>query len=210
MLAPSEKHLENWIVETGYFNSNDARCLQQYRLPSGITDLIYLDNGITLMELKRGKIDASALMQTARYLRDLKAIAKTSLDLVRPPLDGKATIYDPPITAMLIGHALDNDNLLIAAQAIGIDVLLYDYQQDTGEYDFIDADIPRLSLEEKLPFITGDIGLEIQEAYTRNVTDAVRAPDGTPLQAMVIFAELWKLENEHGIKPFYDIEGIVQ
>lgn len=210
-IAPSEKHLEDWIVDTGYFTLPQAKILRQYQLPSGIIDLIYLDgNGLQLIELKKGRIDSKALMQTARYLRDLNGISKTALDLVRPPLDRYAQIYDPKLTTTLIGYGVKEDNLLIAAQAIGIDIVSYEYDSNQDSYEFFDVEAPPLLIEDKIQYVTGDIGMYIQEAFTIKQRDMPISPEGVPLHAMLVYHELFTLETKYGIKPFYDDEGAIQ
>jgi hypothetical protein len=99
--APSEKHLEDWIVNNfdyfgeimesdGYdygdnciypddehviFGFADNVIARQAKLPSGYPDLIIADNmHVSAVELKKGAITYDTLGQCLRYMHDLKEI----------------------------------------------------------------------------------------------------------------------------------------
>jgi len=97
MKAPSEKHLEDWIVDypeyvgysvddidpddwwDGFLPLINRVLTRQTKLPSGISDLIVLATGIqdisiAVVEIKRNAINADTLAQTLRYMRDIREI----------------------------------------------------------------------------------------------------------------------------------------
>lgn len=105
MKAPSEKHLEDWIIKNssqfkpssnsdGYslmelylhqvyqidvYNNNpyaDSIFLRQVELSSGKPDLIGIrDNHIVVIELKKDSINERCLIQLAKYVRELQYMA---------------------------------------------------------------------------------------------------------------------------------------
>lgn len=102
MIAPSEKHLEDWIVanlrwfsscivDDGYTYDHygavelspgrwvqpcgDRLIARQFPLPHGIADLILrTDDSIFVAELKKGAIDAKSVVQCARYIHDVREV----------------------------------------------------------------------------------------------------------------------------------------
>jgi hypothetical protein len=95
VIAPSEKHLEDWIVanpDKVYARLDDPNeywdgtvdfisriVKRQCNLPSGRCDLIALATGmrdysLAAIELKRDALDTKTVAQCLRYIRDLKEI----------------------------------------------------------------------------------------------------------------------------------------
>lgn len=209
MIAPSEKHLEDWLLkhpgviigdEEGY------KAFQQYVLPSGITDLIFFGGSapIILIELKKGKVDARALTQTFRYLRDLRAIAKIALDIIRSPFDATSRMHDPKIKAVLIGHGLDDKNLLIAAEMGDVEILTYDYNPETDDYDFEEHSAPVLDLATKYEYAQGHLGEAIQNGFVANVNERLEMNGGPTLKDIVEGIEIFMLKQDYGVVPFWE------
>lgn len=143
MKAPSEKHLEDWIIANGLVyqigcTPNDgpddpdyaesdylsviAKLLgRQVRLPSGICDLIGITNfkrpAITVFELKRGPVDSHSLAQCLRYMRDIKTICEEVLH----PSEGYTTLHLGAIDAAAEYRALYYMPLVTGA-LVGSDV----------------------------------------------------------------------------------------
>lgn len=69
-IAPSERHLEDWIVAHNPFNLKLID--RQLAVPSGVIDLLYANEhgALVIMELKKGRIDDHAVGQMARYAAD--------------------------------------------------------------------------------------------------------------------------------------------
>jgi len=157
-LAPSEKHLEDYLWETpgalGWFDvpPHGAAPMvefrwRQLRLPSGIVDLVgsCFYNSLFIAEVKKGPIDAAAFAQLMRYMHDFKQIMFNTFDryqaLYRPEWDRVArhplihgNWEDILLQGALIGHGVKDEALLIACEACNVDV--YFYTLSDGEYLF--------------------------------------------------------------------------
>lgn len=206
--APSEKHLEDWVVnnpdvvigqEEGY------RMFRQYGLPSGITDLIFYGGSrpIVLVELKKDEINAKTLAQALRYMRDLKEIAKIALGIIRHPLHPEGRFYDPKIHGVLIGSSIKDENLLIAAEAGDIEVMTYEYDSESDTYEFTDHSTQHVPLDIRLSYAEGPLGTAIQDAFVANVKRREELngyPDFTDLLELL---ELNRIEKDHGVMPVW-------
>lgn len=163
--APSEKHLEDYLwehpealgmvgVPPQYGDDFPVYrfALRQFRLPSGIVDLVGFDYRLCAFELKKGTLTARALTQLLRYMRDLKWTVDQILfdcsesDFARPWLD---QYWHPEyawasrlVGGVLIGHDIEDDNLLVACAAVGVDVYVYDFIN--GRYEFDDVNVPTI------------------------------------------------------------------
>lgn len=143
--APSEKHLEDWLWNNeSEFNAQTCSdpafekrfVARQVSVPSGVIDLVGIDaQGVELyiVELKRGDIDAKALAQVLRYSRDISDLCFfVWADLADDPATRyTASCLLEPVEdiarKVLIGHSIKDENLLVACEATGISVYLYDY-----------------------------------------------------------------------------------
>lgn len=176
MKAPSEKHLEDWIVnnfqclgdvldveeyppypcepdawisETEYiFPYFDRLLKRQPRFPFGRADLIVKGwSNISAVELKAGTIDGETVSQVQRYMSALTYIYKSVVEVARhdtpdfkphfPYLE--TLLLDMGLNAvggMVLGHSLKDKNLLPLCSALGIEVVLYEYDPATNVYRF--------------------------------------------------------------------------
>lgn len=149
-LAPSEKHLEDWIISLGNFNHviekaldmefgilpNDCKLVgRQYPVSSGYIDLLYSNPlWFEVVELKRHAIDAAALHQALRYAGDIittecDEIIGNYANTVFPDTFDTSRISS--VSSVLIGHSVDN-NTLLACLGANVQVLTYKYID--GEY----------------------------------------------------------------------------
>jgi hypothetical protein len=97
---------------------------------------------LCVIEIKKGDINSHTLAQCLRYIRDLKGIYlhtrhpddPDDASLYRKYKD--ATLIDEAvgipfeITGMLIGYEIPDKNILTASEAAGIEVGLYDYDEN--------------------------------------------------------------------------------
>lgn len=212
--APSEKHLEDWIVKNPYPIIGDvtnAKAVRQYQLPSGITDLIFwgdadtLSSAVLLVELKKRAINAAAFAQACRYLRDLRAIGKIALDIMRNPYDGGMIRYDPKITGVLIGHSIEDKNLLIAADMADITLVTYQYNAETNDYVFEEHHAEVLPLRVRYEYACDVIGIAIQEAWAKRVEELAKCQesDTPPIQDFIDGIDIFLLEKDYGVVPFW-------
>ncbi len=141
---------EHWDGNIYYIRQIVGR---QIELPSGKCDLLVLATGeedlsLCAVEIKRDSIDSRAIAQCLRYMRDLKEVLywmTVPLDetVERLPSYSKRGIFDylhgygPEITGMLIGHGIEDENLLIACKAASIKVLSYDYRNKSYTFESI-------------------------------------------------------------------------
>ncbi|MCZ2078946.1 MAG: hypothetical protein LC130_28600 [Bryobacterales bacterium] len=154
--APSEKHLEDWLWEhpesLWTFGSPDEAKVnnqyqfhfRQYPLASGRPDLIGQMAGhfLLVVELKKGPVTYKALGQVLRYRKDLTAmLGAVAEDYVMAREENHEYIvgYGPTrkaidggkVRSILVGHGVEDDNLLLACESAGVVVMSYVYTNDS-------------------------------------------------------------------------------
>lgn len=171
-IAPSEKHLEDWIVS----NPDVLWCDDEYSLeympfsvvkrqlvlPSGRLDLLLSSgHGFYVTELKKGAIDAKALAQVLRYMGDLHRVWIHALsDLSLWP--NVAAFLMESSYGMLVGSSI-SDDILIAANAANISVVLYDY--DDGMFQFEGVFSPLIEAEIFQDYARGYLGVGMRNKF---------------------------------------------
>lgn len=158
MKAPSEKHLEDWIVanrelfepqEELHFPYLERIIARQPRLPSGIADLIGVNcDQVVVVELKRDLIDEKVIGQTLRYMANLKRMWNHAwqIGLKRDGSEQYTYCFRQPLSlvhglrgevgGLIVGHRIEKQSVIDAAAGAGIDVVTYDYVDDS--YVFYD------------------------------------------------------------------------
>lgn len=142
MLAPSEKHLEDWMVhavESGQFEWAKRLIGRQVVLPSGIADLLLLtSNWLTVVELKKGDINDHTIAQVLRYMGDLRGIYEAIVcdlhDQETITWDEFDLIYgshDPDVQGMVIGATVSDPHLSPVCEAAGISLVRYHFDGST-------------------------------------------------------------------------------
>lgn len=163
-LAPSERHLEDWIWTNPLcLGENEAPGCEgepQYRLldrqsplPSGIVDIVAHDGRLTLLELKKGEIDFRAVVQVLRYMNDVKAIwYELMLDhfMERRPhynavkyhdmVNGSA--FDQFVRGILIGRSVKDSRLHLACAVANVEIWTYRFD---GQHYHFNENIPRIT-----------------------------------------------------------------
>jgi hypothetical protein len=177
-LAPSEKHLEDWIVANPHLfvpnwwllSTSEGRhyaplieyiISRQTKLSRGIADLIVnTPAGVAVVELKKGTIDTDAIVQVLRYMADLEEIR------IFVDIEMRATIpefqYHLPleddIWGYVCGHSIFEKKVLSVCHALRITPVLYTYQCGTYEFD-TPADVrPPQVIDVACDFSHGAIG----------------------------------------------------
>jgi hypothetical protein len=186
MIASSEKHLEDWIVAR-LVNGDPMKDIfsglynylgRQVALPSGFCDVLVgthnTETGrycLCPIEIKKGVVDLKALAQVLRYMRDIRQIWKFAIAGL-PDLDPGClghVMNIPQVTGALLGYDI-SDEVHIAAQSAGIEVILYEF---TGQgYELYLQDPPTAdSKEAKVYFQYAEtpIGYMIRENYIENL-----------------------------------------
>lgn len=199
MKAPSEKHLEDWIVDNPskafyqlepYEDKWDGRMplfetliARQAKLPSGICDLVAIDTGegfdcIYAVELKKGAIDSDAICQCMRYMYDFKDMVKhakmhTSHHAFEYPLH-----FSQETKGIVIGHSLSDGNLVKSAEAAHILLVTYEYLEN-GEYVFEAHENWRENHHETMiEYSYGIIGRSIQNIVNARIAHHEEYPHG--------------------------------
>ena len=183
MKAPSEKHLEDWLFEDANrlpnaaccFGRNDFNVYRQLQLSSGILDLLYIeDDSMTVVELKKGEIDAYALTQILRYIGDLKIVWEECVGEISCSPEYLAS--NPPryhgglkVSGILIGYKCSNQ-VMVAAEAANVGVMKYEY--DGTNYE-IDWDYHDYRWNQANPLIYSDIG-DAMVRMARNFMKKIR------------------------------------
>lgn len=160
-LAPSEKHLEDYLwghpEALGMIYAPDPTpeysfIFRQFRLPSGIVDLLGFDYRLVAFELKRGTVTSQALAQLLRYMCDLKHAVDRFLFECQEHERLRAWAHyhwtnegadvHNFVRGVLIGNDVEDKNLLIACAACGVNV--YTYRFDGSLYTFEQAYTPEI------------------------------------------------------------------
>lgn len=146
-IAPSEAHLEEWVYKNptqfGEYDEDgdwqrymDFILDQQYALPSGIADFVGRTRlgafPLCAVELKKGEIDSRALAQVLRYMSNLSEF----VEIIRQSHymrnrysheDLHALYWRRHVSGLLVGHRIEDQNLLIACAKCDVHVVLYTY-----------------------------------------------------------------------------------
>lgn len=162
-VGPSEKHLEEWIVNHPRLFSYlcgrtdewipiaDAIIARQCPLRTGVADLIIRSTWgggcLSVVELKLGEIDARAIAQIVRYLGDLHDIANTaaSTEYAHEHFSGydRSRFHELAVNGILIGSGIKERDLLWACEALGIRVFIYSYNPKYKGYVFVPIGIKK-------------------------------------------------------------------
>lgn len=159
MKAPTEKHLEDWIVDHNAYELDEgyhqdmfgAIVARQFRLPYGIADLITQRcESVTVIEIKQGVIDEKVLTQCARYMRQLRQIYYWVFceAMMTDNPDHQQYRFTPlhtpevepyfhaEINGVVIGSHISHAYIPLIATHMSIDVFSYDYDQQDDWYVF--------------------------------------------------------------------------
>lgn len=178
MIAPSEKHLEDWIVanckqvypnywslDRNVYSPMIERVIKrQPRLPNGRPDLlVWSGNSVAVVELKKGPIKPEDIMQCLRYMHDVQDIGfQKHVDTVNGT-DVRVripSIQDGAIIGYVVGHQSPNDNLMLACIELKVTPIIYDF--DGEMYHF------------SLPVLPQDASREVIQDWTHGaVGDAI-------------------------------------
>jgi hypothetical protein len=136
----AERDIEDYLFENpgsviaGSFAPVTRWLYRQYKLPSGIADLIGITvNGdIVVVEVKNVAIDASALTQVSRYAYDIDLmidamICRQSIDKYRdgaPRFCLGETFKRPVIFKVVIGRSIDNKTMY-EAEALHVHAMCF-------------------------------------------------------------------------------------
>lgn len=145
MIAPSEKHLEDFLFSKPHiiFPIQTRVIARQYKLPSGIADMVLAHlQRLAVVELKKGAIDAITIAQCLRYMGDMQGI----LEGVLGRLYAQGSLNQGEFTAafiripqyvqgVVIGKSFEDEKLITVCEAANICALTYDYLND-GTYSF--------------------------------------------------------------------------
>lgn len=184
--APSEKHLEDWIVanpelfgedydEDQIYPYVETIVGRQVRLPSGIADLMgAAGDQFAVVELKAGAIDETCVGQVLRYMGDLKHLWMSSY--LDAPDETKhlhqywqyegAGIMNgdfPEIQGFIVGHSVKNYSLVTPAHWNGIEIITYDLTDDGYIFERVTPDISQKRYEAMHEFSYGIIGETMRE-----------------------------------------------
>lgn len=214
-IAPSEKHLEDWFANDMQAlienppegaNPHNAKVYRQYVLPSGIADILLIGSAHTLVvELKKGAINRRAFTQIMRYLRDINDIQRIALGIMRHPNNWEYRKYDPRVSGILVGHSIeDDDDLLIAAEMVGVTVMTYKYHPDEKVYTFESHKAKRVDLLKKYSYVQSELGLSIQDAWVRNIDSDAKGEWEPSMYDLQESVDTFLLIERHGVKTFYD------
>lgn len=154
-IAPSEKHLEDWLWDHQQFVFGkvgigiNAECprysirARQVHLPSGIADFVGVCNGAfpLVVELKKGPIDSKAFAQIVRYMADIEDLIDRAIaDYAFATFNSAEAQYVKQYAAtgacgILIGSSVKDPRLLYPMSRLNIAVYKYKYLD--GIYRFL-------------------------------------------------------------------------
>lgn len=173
-LAPSEKHLEQWIVDNFPYvreaipQFNMRRIVaRQLPLSTGIPDLIVaVKLGVRVIELKKGVVDGAAVAQVIRYIGEIDYMYGWAMSRITSeddphyfPDDKYTPVSTPMIQGILIGHSFDK-NAILACFTNHIQAWEYRYDGNGYTFDesYTDTDI------DFTRYYDDDLGIAIREA----------------------------------------------
>lgn len=141
MIAPSERHLEDWLFEDvnrlDNYPAFDGVVYRQVSTSHGIIDLLVVEsNSMTVIELKKGEIDDHALQQVLRYIGDLRDTWESTVYMIPSKKYSHITREAKGglnVFGILIGRSANKHTL---AAAWGANVLAYTYDYDGESYSF--------------------------------------------------------------------------
>lgn len=157
-VAPSESHLEQWVIDNplklgymlpgfGFYNLIDQVFASQYKLPSGIVDVIGTSKPgyMRVIELKKFEIDAKTVTQVLRYISDLEVVALMAIgdQYERGQISFEEYKFLAPmhcITGIVVGHAMSDRHLLAACNAANILAVAYRYTGSGYEFECLSDD----------------------------------------------------------------------
>jgi hypothetical protein len=174
MRAPSEKHLEDYLVSVW-----DTDIIQrQAKLPHGIADLILrFGHFLAVAELKKGPIEAEAVIQLLRYMSDMRRIFNYTryrwYTERKQFYKGRSNIGNSgpeELLGVIIGHELPDHKVMHVCEMSQILVMTYEY--DGQRYRLINH-APResasfseeMELRDLAAGPIGDAFLEIMTEY---------------------------------------------
>lgn len=155
-IAPSEKHLEDWLVkditadkyreiqDQFWYSSIIAR---QLTVPSGIIDLLVLGNNtwrhLGVIELKKGAIDDHAVSQLLRYIANIRGVYReigiqltNQGTITSAQLEGWIGV-NSAINGKLIGHSVSSPHIITICEAQRIELILYDFDGEGYEFELV-------------------------------------------------------------------------
>lgn len=184
MIAPTEKHLEDWIVANpsrfALLDEIDGDQLlspllnkiiaRQLRLPSGIADLValtrYWEPSLAVIEIKRDAVNEKTVAQCLRYMHNIQDIYAHVLneweDISNENRYRRISMVHmrhmrlPEISGIVVGHSLANENIALVCEACGIIAVTYDF--DGEQYEFSLEDVTTVSHSDRTEFAVGAIG----------------------------------------------------
>jgi len=186
MIAPSEKHLEDWIAGnleelSPYFRLLD----RQLRLPSGTLDLLMVtdtQNRLEVIELKQGSIDTKTVIQVLRYMNDLQGIYQNiTCELLKSQtieweeFDWLFNLEKIHIQGMVIGHSIQSDHILYACEAANITVMTYEFDGSGYEFSAIASPSVKLLDEAHKSFHNPQLELAVKDIMFHELTRAREA-----------------------------------
>lgn len=123
----SEKDIEDWLYEnpevisTHTFHVHEW-IARQYKLPSGIPDLLGVDqhNHLVVVEVKNVEINKAAILQVCRYALDLQEIAANRLEYPAYYSSDDGNNGLPPfVRKVVVGPSIDGQTFY---EAVACDV----------------------------------------------------------------------------------------
>lgn len=145
--APSEKHLEDWIVanQQEFFAKNPRVwgrriAARQVQMGSGRLDLVVAAKlGLRILELKKETVDEKCVTQVIRYTGEVRDLFRWAEHLIQSYDDphyyepSPATDMHPLVAPVLIGGGFTRKALLACATN---DIIAIEYWYDGETYEF--------------------------------------------------------------------------
>ncbi len=146
MKAPTEKHLEDWIALhlNAVLPIGSILLRRQLRLPSGIADMVAVNGRyLTVIELKKGVVDAACVVQALRYMCDLQGIYEQTLgdlfgdsSLTWDEFNRGNQFLNFCIQGVVIGSSFEDKHMPVICEAANISLMTYEHDVPS-DYSFI-------------------------------------------------------------------------
>lgn len=183
--APSEKHLEDWIVANPdvltFYEGLPVQIIgRQVNLPSGRADII-ARCGINLLvvELKKGEVDQATVVQVMRYMHDLKHIWYMATEYLPSGFSERGHTNEILVTGVVVGCAVA-ENTVKSAESVDITVLTYDFDGETYVFEQVLPDY--MSMQTAEEYALGILGVTMRQIYAERLQDLDPAVDTSNLE----------------------------
>lgn len=125
----AEKDIEQWLWENpgkvkNRFGSVQRWLKRQYKVPSGVIDLIGLSSShqVLVVEIKNTEIEAGALTQVCRYAADIEYVYQRVWGTIEQEIEDDITFWQ--VGKVVVGRSISSQAMM-EAEALGVHIITF-------------------------------------------------------------------------------------